>query len=57
MLSTIVNASPNAAQLCALVAVILFIIAGVIAFVEKTIWAVLICAGLAFVSACLLWAF
>jgi hypothetical protein len=31
--------------------VILFIIAGIIAFMDKTIWATLICAGLAFLSA------
>lgn len=55
LLSTVVTQSANAAQVCALVAVILFIIAGVIAFTTRTIWAVLICAGLAFTAASLLW--
>jgi hypothetical protein len=50
MLATLVNASANAVQVFALIAVILFIIAGIIAFMDKTIWATLICAGLAFLS-------
>ncbi len=51
MLATIVNASATAVQVFALVAVIVFVIAGIIAFQEKTIWATLICGGLAFLSA------
>ena len=51
MLATLVNASATAVQVLALVAVIVFIIAGIISFQEKTIWATLICAGLAFLSA------
>ena len=51
MLATLVNASASAVQVFALIAVILFIIAGIIAFMDKTIWATLICAGLAFLSA------
>jgi len=51
MLATLVNASANAVQVFALIAVILFIIAGIIAFRDKTLWATLICAGLAFLSA------
>jgi len=50
MLATLVNASTNAVQVFALIAVILFIIAGIIAFRDKTLWATLICAGLAFLS-------
>jgi hypothetical protein len=51
MLATLVNASATAVQVFALVAVIVFIIAGIIAFQDKTVWATLICAGLAFLSA------
>ncbi len=51
MLATLVNASATAVQVFALVAVIMFVIAGIIAFQEKTIWATLICGGLAFLSA------
>ena len=51
MFATLVNASANAVQVFALIAVILFIIAGIIAFMDKTVWATLICAGLAFLSA------
>jgi hypothetical protein len=43
MLATLVSASANAVQVFALIAVILFIIAGIIAFMDKTIWATLIC--------------
>lgn len=50
MLSTLVNANPNSLQLFALIAVILFAVAGVVAFMEKTVWAVLVCAGLVFLS-------
>jgi hypothetical protein len=56
LLGTVVAQSANAAQVFALIALILFVIAGIIALVvlPRTIWAVLICAGLAFVSASLL---
>jgi len=53
-MSTIVTGSLNTLQLFALVAVILFIVAGVVAFVEKTVWATIICAGLAFLSLAML---
>ncbi len=51
MLATLVNASPTAVQVFALIAVILFIVAGIIAFQDKTVWATLICLGLACLSA------
>ena len=51
MFATLVNASPTAVQVFALVAVIVFIVAGIIALRDKTVWATLICAGLAFLSA------
>jgi len=51
MLATLVNASANAVQVFALIAAILFIIAGIIAFMDKTVWATLVCAGLALLSA------
>jgi hypothetical protein len=52
MLATLVNASTNAVQVFA---VILFIIAGIIAFRDKTLLATLICAGLAFLSAAVIY--
>jgi len=55
MLATLVNASTNAVQVFALIAVILFIVAGIIAFRDKTLWATLICAGLAFLSAAVIY--
>jgi hypothetical protein len=55
MLATLVNASTNAVQVFALIAVILFIIAGVIAFRDRTLWATLICGGLAFLSAAVMY--
>ena len=55
MLATLVTASPNAVQVFALIAVILFIIAGIIAFRDRTLWATLICAGLAFLSAAVIY--
>ena len=51
MLATLVNASANAVQVFALIAVILFVIAGIIAFTDKTVWAALVCGGLALLSA------
>jgi hypothetical protein len=51
MLATLVNASPTAVQVFGLIAVIVFLVAGFIAYREKTVWATLICLGLAFVSA------
>ena len=48
MIATIVNANASTAQVWFLIAVILFIIAGVIALLEKSIYTVLICAGLVF---------
>ena len=53
-MSTIVTGSINTLQLFALIAVILFVIAGVYAAIEKTVWAVIVSAGLAFASAALL---
>jgi hypothetical protein len=55
MLATLVTASTNAVQVFALIAVILFIVAGIIAFRDKTLWATLICAGLAFLSAAVMY--
>jgi hypothetical protein len=55
MLSTLVTASPNAVQVFALIAVILFIVAGIITLRDKTLWATLICAGLAFLSAAVMY--
>jgi hypothetical protein len=59
MLATLVNASTNAVQMFTLIAVILFIIAGIIAgiiaFRDRTLWATLICAGLAFRSAAVIY--
>jgi hypothetical protein len=55
MLATLVNASTNAVQVFALIAVIVFIIAGIIAFRDRTLWAGLICAGLAFLSAAVIY--
>lgn len=55
MIATVVTPSINAAQVCALIALILFIVGGVVAFMTKTVYAVLICAGLAFLSAACLW--
>jgi hypothetical protein len=55
MLATLVTASPNAVQVFALIAVILLIIAGIITLREKTLWATLICAGLAFLSAAVMY--
>ena len=49
-MSTIVTGSISTLQLFALIATILFIVAGVVAFVEKTVWATVICAGLTFLS-------
>ncbi len=51
MLDTLVSASPTAVQVFSLIAVIVFLVAGFIAFREKTVWATLICVGLACVSA------
>ena len=51
MLATLVNASANAVQVFALIAVVVFIIAAIIAFTDKTVWATLICVGLALLSA------
>jgi len=51
MLATLVNASTNAVQVFALIAVVVFIIAAIIAFMDKTVWATLVCAGLALLSA------
>ena len=50
MLATVVNPNLNTLQVFALIAVILFAVAGMIAFVEKTVWAVCVCAGLVFIS-------
>ena len=51
MLAPLVNASASAVHVFGLIAVIVFVIAGIIAFTDKTVWAMLICAGLAFLSA------
>jgi hypothetical protein len=50
MISTIVTPSLNTMQLFALIAVILFIVGGVIAVLERSIYTVLICSGLVFLS-------
>jgi hypothetical protein len=55
MLATLVTASPNAVQVFALIAVILFIVAGIITLRDKTLWATLVCAGLAFLSAAVMY--
>ena len=55
MLATLVNASTNAVQVLALIAVILSIIAGIIVFRDRTPWATLICAGRAFLSAAVIY--
>jgi hypothetical protein len=55
MLATLVTASPNAVQVFALIAVILFVVAGIITLRDKTLWATLICAGLAFLSAAVMY--
>ena len=54
MIATLVNPNLNSLQLFALIAVILFAVAGVVAFMEKTVWAVLICSGLVFLSLALM---
>lgn len=53
-MSTIVTGTLNTLQLFALIATILFIVAAVVAFVEKTVWACLVCSGLAFLSLAIL---
>jgi len=53
-MSTIVTGSISTLQLFALIAVILFAVAGVVAFVERSVYTVLICAGLVCVSLALL---
>ena len=50
MLATVVNPNLNTLQVFALIAVILFAVAGVIALMQQTIWAVCLCAGLVFLS-------
>lgn len=50
MIATIVNASANAVQVFALIAVIVFVIAGVMALLAKSFYSALICAGLVFLS-------
>ena len=54
MIATLVKPNLNSLQLFALIAVILFAVAGVVAFMEKTVWAVLICSGLVFLSLALM---
>ena len=56
MIDTIVTASSQTAQLFALIAVIVFIVSGVIAFMEKSFYSVAICAGLVFLSLSALYA-
>ena len=53
-MSTIVTGSLQTLQLFALIATIVFGIAGVVAVVEKSVHSALLCAGLAFVSLALL---
>lgn len=55
MISTIVTPSINAAQVFALIAVIIFLIAAFLTYPVKTWWGTLVCLGLAFASAALLW--
>ncbi len=45
MLAILVNASASAVQVFALIAVVVFIIAVIVAFMDKTVWATLVCAG------------
>lgn len=54
MLSTVVTTSLNAAQLFALIAVILFAICTVWALTAKTFYQALLAAGLTFAALCLL---
>ena len=54
MLSTIVNMSANAVQVFALIAIILFLIAGVWNFMVRSFILGLICIGLTFTAASLL---
>lgn len=50
MLSTVVTANPNTAQVFFLIATIVFIIAAVVTYPTRTFWATLVAAGLAFAS-------
>jgi hypothetical protein len=54
-LATIVTPSVNTEQLMALIALIVFIVAALVAVGTRTYYAVLISAGLALLSAAILW--
>jgi hypothetical protein len=54
-LATIVTPSVNAEQLLALIALIVFIVAALVAMTTRTYYAVLTSAGLALLAAAILW--
>lgn len=51
MLATIVSQSVNGAQILALVAIVLFVVAAIVAVGEKVFWSAILCAGFAFLAA------
>lgn len=55
MIATVVTSSINAAQVFALIAIIVFLVAALLTWPSKTWWGTLIAIGLAFASAALLW--
>jgi hypothetical protein len=55
LLATIVTPSVNTEQLLALIALIVFIVAALVAVSTRTYYAVLISAGLALLAAAILW--
>jgi hypothetical protein len=54
-LATMVTPSANTEQVFALIALIVFILAAVVAVTTRTYYAVLISAGLALIAAAILW--
>jgi hypothetical protein len=54
-IATIVTPSANTEQLFALIALIVFIVAALVAVTTRTYYAVLISAGLALLAAAILW--
>lgn len=55
MIANVVTPSVNAAQIFALIGVIIFLIAAFLTYPIKTWWGTLVCIGLAFLSAACLW--
>lgn len=55
MIANIVTPSLNGAQICALIGIIVFLVAAFLTYPAKAWWGTLVCIGLAFVSAALLW--